>query len=54
MKQYKLWVVIEECDEDKDQHIDISDPIIIGAYDDKEQAFERADELFCDYTTKLN
>lgn len=44
MKKYKVWAYIERCEDDN--YEDVSDPIIIGTFQSKDEAFQFADELY--------
>ena len=44
MKEYKIWAYIEENDDEN--YSDISNPIPIGTFKTKDEAFECVDELF--------
>lgn len=37
-KVYKIWLHLEEIDEDKDHYEDICMPVEIGAFDNQEEA----------------
>ena len=39
MKKYKIWVEIEECDDDLDHYQDVSDfPVCLGEYNSLKEA----------------
>lgn len=39
MKKYKIWVEIEECDDEKDHYEDVSDfPVCLGEYNSLQEA----------------
>lgn len=44
-KHYKVWIEVEECDEDEDQYKDIGLPICAGTFESLEAACDFADEL---------
>ena len=46
MIEYKVWIHIEKCDEDRDIYEDIDGmPILAGTFDDEEEAIVYAEEI---------
>ena len=45
MKQYKVWVHVEECDEDNDHYEDIGLPECIDVFSSLEAAEDCVNEL---------
>ena len=46
MKTYKIWLEIEECDDEKDHYEDVSDfPVCLGEYNSIEEADRAVIEL---------
>lgn len=46
MKTYKVWVVIEEHDEETDEYRDVTDLVSIGSFVDSDEAMNFVDELY--------
>lgn len=46
MKTYKVWLSIEEIDEENDHFENVSEPMDCGEFDTLEEAFDRQNEIF--------
>ncbi|MDR3715925.1 MAG: hypothetical protein P4L51_24195 [Puia sp.] len=45
MKKYKIWIEIEEMDEDDDYYSDIGEPVSCGLFDTLEEAVAFQNEI---------